>query len=219
MSIELDIPGLYFSPEVITPEEEKIILHHIKKDRGHYVSQIHPAYEFGWKFLEREKGIQGIFPLTPQEYLGKFPDWLSNVWFNCVYRTNLPKEVIREIHPDHVLVNEYKVGEGCMRHTDDIGFWTDWVMGLSLESGCTIIFKYKNTTYPVYLPPRSIYVLTGDARYKYTHEIAPEHDDIVDNEVIARSHRTSLTFRMIHQNFLPKKVRNEAMKLSNNKNH
>lgn len=218
MSIELDIPGLYFSPEVITAEEERVILNFIKKDRGHFVSQIHPAYEFGWKFIEREKGLHGISPLTPKEYLGQFPSWLSNVWFNCIYRTNLPKEVNRDHHPDHVLVNEYKVGEGCMAHTDDIGFWTDWVMGLSLESGCTIIFKRGNTTYPVYLPPRSIYVLTGDARYKYTHEIAPEHDDIVNDEVIPRRHRTSLTFRMIHQNFLSNKVRDKVNKVKILKN-
>ena len=210
MSIELDIPGLYFSPEVITPEEEKVILNHIKRDRGHHVFQIHPAYEFGWKFLEREKGSSGITPLTSSEYLGEFPDWLSNVWFNCIYRTNLPKEVNRENRPDHVLVNEYRIGEGCLAHTDDLNFWTDWVLGLSLESGCTIILRREGKTYPVYLPPRSIYVLTGDARYHYTHEIAFVTEDKIGGEIIPRGHRTSLTFRTISQNFLPNIVRDKV---------
>ena len=208
MSIELDVPGLYFSPEVISLEEEQVILDHIKKDRGHYVSQIHPAYEFGWMFLRRQGRECGFLsPLTRQESLGQFPSWLSNVWFNCIYRTNLPKEVTLEQHPDHVLVNEYTIGEGCMAHTDDVNFWTDWVMGLSLESGCTIILRQGNKSYPVYLPPRSIYVLTGDARYRYTHEIAPTRDDIVEGQLIPRTHRTSLTFRMIHPNFLSNAVR------------
>ena len=213
MSIELDIPGLYFSPEVISQEEEQVILDSIKKERGHYVAQIHPANEFGWKFLERENGPSGVIsPLTPKESLGAFPAWLSNVWFNCIYRTNLPKEVNQESQPDHVLVNEYNVGEGCLRHVDDLGFWTDWVMGLSLESGCTIIFRNGNKTYPVYLPPRSIYVLTGDVRYQYTHEIEAAKEDIVGGEVIPRGHRTSLTFRTIHSNFLSNAVRDKANK-------
>lgn len=44
------------------------------------------------------------------------------------------------------------------------------------------------------LPPLSLYVLTGVARYKYTHELLPS-EAAFKNQVIGRDHRLSVIFR------------------------
>ena len=49
----------------------------------------------------------------------------------------------------------------------------------------------------VWLPSRSLLVMTGPARYDWTHGIAQRKTDLVDGEVRARGTRTSLTFRHV----------------------
>ena len=49
----------------------------------------------------------------------------------------------------------------------------------------------------VFLPPRSLLLLSGEARYEWTHAIAPRATDVVDGEVRARGERVSLTFRSV----------------------
>jgi hypothetical protein len=49
----------------------------------------------------------------------------------------------------------------------------------------------------VYLPPRSLLVLRGDARYTWSHGIASRHRDKVDQQLLPRGRRVSLTFRQV----------------------
>eukprot|EP00045_Choanoeca_perplexa_P006521 m.55873 g.55873 ORF g.55873 m.55873 type:complete len:379 (+) comp13666_c0_seq1:79-1215(+) len=49
----------------------------------------------------------------------------------------------------------------------------------------------------LWLPARSMLVMTGSARYDWTHGIAQRKTDLVDGEVRARGTRTSLTFRRV----------------------
>jgi hypothetical protein len=49
----------------------------------------------------------------------------------------------------------------------------------------------------VYLPPRSLLVLRGDARYMWSHGIASRHRDKVDQQLLPRGRRVSLTFRQV----------------------
>jgi len=60
----------------------------------------------------------------------------------------------------------------------------------------------------VWLPPKSVYILTGDARYKWTHGIEFKKFDIFNGEKINRKMRISITFRTIHEKFLSKIVKN-----------
>lgn len=59
-------------------------------------------------------------------------------------------------------------------------------------------------TCSVWLPPRSLLLLTGASRYDWTHAIAQRKTDLVDGEVRPRSTRTSLTFRWV-TNAMPKR--------------
>ena len=206
MSLELEVPGLYFTPEIITEYEEEKILNYLENDKGRPIMQIHPAHEYGWKFLNRENGYNGV--LTVNDYLGGIPEWLKSIWYNCIDRSDFPMKT--NIVPDHVLINRYEIGDGCRAHVDDINFWTDWVVGLSLGSGCTIVFSYSQRKIPIYVPARSVYVLTGEARYNYTHEINQQTEDLVGTKMIKRNKRTSITFREISEKFLSKDVRRKT---------
>jgi hypothetical protein len=50
---------------------------------------------------------------------------------------------------------------------------------------------------PVWLPPRSLLVLRGEARYEWSHGIAPRKLDRVGGQLTRRGTRVSLTFRRV----------------------
>jgi hypothetical protein len=125
------------------------------------------------------------------------PTWIQDAWAACVAGGNMPPSVARQL-PDHVLANTYPIGDGCPAHTDDLRCWTDFVVGLSLGSGATMEFR-RGAEPPVrvFLPRRSMYILTGPARWEYTHAVIAAAVDDVGGEVIPRWERVSLTFRNI----------------------
>lgn len=200
------VTGLFLIKDVFSPDEEKAILSQIMSDKkAHICHQVHTAHEYGWRFIP-------IAPKRPDEYLGKLPDWLHSIWETVISHDLFPKHELKSSYdtPDNVLLNTYQIGDGCSSHVDDLHFWNDWVVGVSFGSGCFINFtNYSKITktVKVWLPPRSVYVLTGDARYMWQHGIDYAKFDVVDEVKIDRNVRYSLTFRTINERYLTNKVK------------
>ncbi|KAJ3800600.1 hypothetical protein GGU11DRAFT_772772 [Lentinula aff. detonsa] len=139
------------------------------------------------------------------------------------------------------ILNLYDPGEGISSHVDLLRRFGDGIIGVSLRGGCVMRFervleeeyealsKINSYTshassssaeytipsaadaYELYLPPNSIIVLSGDARYKWTHGIGRRVGDwVVSNgdgdterviptkaEWIPRRTRLSITFRWL----------------------
>lgn len=130
------------------------------------------------------------------------------------------------------IVNLYRPGEGIAPHVDLLNRFGDGIVGVSLGGGATMRFARAETEtetgkgrgvgtavdadaegdrdgglYEVWLPPRSVLVLTGEARYEWTHGIAPRMRDKVEIEDAAggdnrwqwqeRGVRISVTFRWL----------------------
>lgn len=138
-------------------------------------------------------------------------------------RPNPRAEILDLIFPAHehlkrqAIINFYLPGEGITPHVDLLGRYADGIVGVSLGSGCVMTFAEvvaanptpedsqlgdaqpsKETPprrYDVYLPRRSVIVLSGPARYDWAHSIEEQAEDWVDGELIARRERLSVTFR------------------------
>ncbi|GAA5833877.1 hypothetical protein JCM5353_003080 [Sporobolomyces roseus] len=110
----------------------------------------------------------------------------------------LPDEVKRKLfdenRPRQCIMNLYREGEGISPHVDLPERYTDGIVGISLLSSTVMDFvpvegedggdqsggggeKEKNS-HSVRLRPGSVYVLSGDARYRYTHGIAYRNEDV-----------------------------------------
>ena len=248
---ESAIPGLWLCEEMLCPTQEKQLLARLAIDAlGSPCLQIHPATEFGWSFLKGH--ARGM--LSETERLAPIPDWLMNLWTACLSclgsspsvcssssKASLERSLaqMRRKPCDHVIVNDYVPGDGCLPHVDDVGFWDDWVLGVSLGSGCLMDFVSTTATTPtspclsdshcssissptvptlvarevarresIWLPPRSMYLMSGDARWRFTHGISfAKHDILKSGETIPRGHRVSITFRSIASCFLPDSLR------------
>ncbi|XP_076031512.1 tRNA (carboxymethyluridine(34)-5-O)-methyltransferase ALKBH8-like isoform X2 [Oratosquilla oratoria] len=67
--------------------------------------------------------------------------------------------------PDQMTVNFYQPGQGIPPHIDTISCFTGEIISLSTGSGVLMDFRHKDGKhYAVYLPPRSLCVMTGPSR-------------------------------------------------------
>ena len=91
--------------------------------------------------------------------------------------------------PNHVLINEYEIGDGILHHTDG-PMYHDIVAIFSLSSSCLMTFKRKLETheidssndgdiFSVLLRPRSLLVFNNAVYTHYMHGIANATSDIV----------------------------------------
>lgn len=114
------------------------------------------------------------------------------------------------------LLNVYPPGDGVSAHTDDPLTWTGWVLGLSLGSDTVMTFRDPrrprgdggeppggNLVADVLLPRRSLYVMTGEARWGLTHEIVRRQYDYVRGVAQFRDTRVSMTLRGINPEMMP----------------
>src|SRR3954470_11946559 len=87
-------------------------------------------------------------------------------------------EGISERPFDQMLVNEYLPGQGIALHRDHAPFGRT-VVSLSLLSACVMDFRHRPTgrRERLLLPPRSLLVMSHEARYDWQHGIAPRQQD------------------------------------------
>lgn len=143
-----------------------------------------------------------------------------------VLRPSLPKETFELLFPEkpmqarQAIINLYLPGEGITPHVDLLGRYADGIIGVSFGSGCVMRFdkvespscskQEAEKRHGLFLPERSVVVLSKDARYKWTHGIDKRKEDCVSvnpsSEVensgshreailVKRRTRISVTFR------------------------
>jgi len=94
---------------------------------------------------------------------------------------------------DQCLVNEYLPGQGISRHIDKSDLFGGTVACFSVGSSAIIQFRHPSTEecIDVAIPENSLYVMQGEARYVWTHEMPARLRDGTKY----RSTRYSITFR------------------------
>jgi len=120
--------------------------------------------------------------------LGPLPEWLGPV-------TAMVAEVGFAAAPDQVIINEYLPGQGISGHVDCLPCFGPTIASLSLLAGTTMTFTHPDgARVDLWLPARSLVVLTGEARARWKHAIAGRRSD---PEHGPRGRRLSLTFRTV----------------------
>ncbi len=106
--------------------------------------------------------------------------------------------------PDQLTVNRYEPGQGIPPHVDTHSAFREII--LSVSCGAQVVMDFREPQQQrktsLLLPPRSVLVFTGAARYQWTHGIAARKADLLMDEngapaLTARGTRTSFTFRKV----------------------
>ncbi|KAI9574386.1 hypothetical protein HD554DRAFT_2034503 [Boletus coccyginus] len=113
------------------------------------------------------------------------------------------------------ILNLYHPGEGITPHVDLLNRFDDGIIGVSLCGSCVMSFEEaaargsaesggEGKKWDLYLPERSVLVMSKDARYDWKHGIPGRTHDLVENEdeyhepcLIKRGIRLSATFRWL----------------------
>lgn len=170
------INGLNYIKNFISEEEEEFLVKFIDSNLWD-VSISRRTQHYGYLYSYKKKAMPEKTTPIPKEF-----DFLT--------KRLQDNFIISEI-PDQIIINEYLPGQGISKHTDNIFYFKDNVLSLSLLSDIEMVFSRGSSDKNLILQNRSLLQLTEDARYKWTHEIIPRKYD----NFIERSRRISITFR------------------------
>jgi alkylated DNA repair dioxygenase AlkB len=177
----VEIPGFALRLDYINAEEEHELLDQLEAG----------PWQHDWRRRIQVYGLgysnqRGGTPT----WLRDFPDWLLP----------LAKRVAEDADfdrlPENCVINEYVPPQGIGPHKDYADFGPA-VACVSLGSHIVMDFANAETRQrvPVLIPARSLWVIRDDARWKWTHAIAPRLSDTIAGQKTRRSRRVSITFR------------------------
>ena len=184
---EPDVPGLTYRNNFVTQTEEEKIVAEI--DRRDWLSDIKRRVQhYGWRYDYKARKVD------PSMYIGPLPDWADKLAHRLVRDGLVPRL------PDQVIVNEYISNQGIRAHSDSSSF-DDGIATVSLLESWEMVFQEKGTKRKVkqVLERRSVAIMSGDARYRWTHEIPSRKTEPgrVKPGRVERGRRISLTFRKV----------------------
>lgn len=172
------IEGFFYHKEFISSDDERFLIEYADSN----------PWDTTWKRRIQQYGYS--YGTSRRESLGAMPEWLS--WL-C---NRLSDESIFQETPNQVIINEYRPGQGIAPHVDHVANYGDMVASLSLGSLVVMDFiNEEKKKISHLLEPRSLFVVSGSARFNWKHGIAPRKMDHFLGAVITRGRRLSCTFR------------------------
>ena len=178
------ISGLFYQNDFLNSNEEKAILSQIEKEEWDS-SLKRRVQHYGYIYDYKKKNI------SQDSRKGELPDWLFALEKKIKATFNLEQSF------DQVIINEYEPGQGISNHIDCVPCFEDIIVSVSLLSSCVMQFSKDSEKHEIILNPRSILLLSGDARYLWKHGIKAVKNDQWQNTAIPRKRRISITFRKI----------------------
>lgn len=197
---ELGIPGIYLVHDFITAQQEKELLEAVDSRPWKSLSK-RRVQHYGYEFLYQIRNVD------PRQFLGELPDFVYPI-LEKIKSFPCPNNIHSRLM-DQLTVNEYPSGVGLSPHIDTHSAFDELIFSLSLSSSCIMEFRKYNDKEDtlkclspirkaVFLPPRSMLLLSGEGRYAWHHYIPHHKVDLVGGQVIRRcERRVSFTFRKV----------------------
>ena len=161
--------GFTYIPELLTLEEEAELAKNIRilafsSIEMHGIVAQRRAAHFGIRYSYAAKEISATEPI---------PAFLLPLRARLASMLGMQPEDFPE-----ALINEYTPGSAIGWHVDGLVY--DVIAGVSLLGSCTFKLRpierekgKKRTSISIQLPPRSAYVMQGEARWNFHHSIYP----------------------------------------------
>ncbi|XP_049872886.1 alpha-ketoglutarate-dependent dioxygenase alkB homolog 6 [Pectinophora gossypiella] len=185
----------YYFSEWISAAEERALLEAVYAAPQPKWTQLSGRRVQNWGGTPTARGMVGE----------QLPRWLTGLL------PRLPRPAPRA--PNHVLVNEYRAGQGILAHEDGPLFQPA-VATLSLGGSCVLrlLDRARAPVAALLLEPRSLLVLADDLYTQHLHGIDELHCDLIDDTIcnldlcsdiyvkgstVPRDTRVSLTIRHV----------------------
>ena len=180
----VDVPGLLYVADFLSEDEEDRVVGVI--DQSAWSSELQRRVQhYGWRYDYKARQIDSSMRLGP------LPEWAARL-----ARRLVSNGILSDV-PDQVIVNEYVGNQGISRHVDSEPSFADGIAMISLLESWEMVFREKKKRGRKVLQRlerRSAAIMTGDARYRWTHEIPKRR---FEPGRMRRRRRISLTFRKV----------------------
>lgn len=213
---DLNIPGLYLWHDFVNAKEERELLAAVDDRPWNNLSK-RRVQHYGYEFCYDTRNV------NTKEQLGELPSFVSSILKRISSLSDLGDS--ESLAVDQLTVNEYPRGVGLSPHIDTHSAFEGLIFSLSLAGPCIMEFRRyldgswipkaaaRNDTKvenlddgsslirrAIYLPPRSMLLLSGEARFAWLHYIPHHKIDMVNDDVVRRgSRRVSFTFRKVRR--------------------
>jgi len=184
-----EVDGLYYITGLKLPDN---VIEELDKEEWKPVSPDNPdsrlIQHYGYKYGYKSYDINELAEPIPS-FLEPLQKKLSKI-------VQLKKLAPESYTFNQCIVNNYKGNQGIGRHIDVKSYGS--VIGCyTFGSGATMTFKQDDKTVDLYVEPNTLYIMSGDARYKWTHEMRQRLSDKVGDKRVMRGRRVSVTFRNV----------------------
>lgn len=181
-------PGLILIPSFVSKAEEReLIAFFDDPHRSQWTNDLsRRVQQYGYRYNYKSRAV------TASDKIGSIPSQVQRLGDRLVDLEYFSSP------PDQVIVNEYEPGQGISAHIDRETCFGDTVASLSLGSDIVMQFRAgEDDAGALVLPARSLVVLAGEARYRWTHSIVGRKRDHIASHAFVRGRRLSLTFRTV----------------------
>lgn len=194
------LPGLYVFEEFISEEEEKSMLHHLDRRDGknneNQYSESHQPWKraaFNGKHMGKRWGVHcSLRDRRVYHEKDQLPACIANI-IERVCKLKCFKGCI----PNEANAIDYyrQAGDYLKSHIDDRQLSKEPIANLSLAGDCRMMFRLERDKMKHILPAekkillkrRTLQIMTGRARYDYSHGI--------ENQDLLSERRVSITMR------------------------
>eukprot|EP00051_Salpingoeca_urceolata_P003418 m.57555 g.57555 ORF g.57555 m.57555 type:complete len:374 (+) comp12762_c0_seq2:57-1178(+) len=178
------LPGLYLFPNFITEEEHDRLVTALDTEPGHpFEPQVANGTHLGKRWGYNVDIRRIVVP--PQKH--PMPEFLDF----AIKRMITSVEPLKAFQPNGGNAIDYRrsMGHSLSAHFDDRKYSGERIANLSLVGECVMVYANPTTgvEHRIPLPPRTLQVLAGEVRYRWTHAI--------ENKDLPKGRRISITLR------------------------
>ncbi len=188
------VPGLFYIDNLISPEYSQQLFHYLDNEAKWSPITDNPnsrvVQHYGYKYNYKSH--------HHKEMGNPIPDIFSELIQSLQQKSQELQLIDSSYSFNQVIVNNYEPSQGISKHTDIKSYGA--VIGCyTIGSGATMRFRKNNEIVDIYVKPNSLYIMSGDARYLWTHEMPSTKTDMCDGKRVVRSRRVSITFRNVEE--------------------
>ena len=192
------IDGLSLILGFVTPEEEAGLLEIIDANASWDQMARRRVQHYGKKFSYVKRTVDLESDAT------EIPSMMQTVLLDRVASASSVSSnpFVSSARFDQITVNEYAPGVGLSPHVDTHSAFGDTIISLSLHGGTVMVFRRRDAQpRAVYLPRRSLLIMSGEARWAWEHYIPHRKSDVLTNGKTVTRHgrRVSLTCRTVRR--------------------
>lgn len=186
-----EVPGLYYIPNYLNKKEITSIETYLKttgEENFEGISKKNSSrrvIQYGYIYSYDRSGVNETTPI-PNLFLKLIKaEKINNI---------LEKELIKDLS-DQLIINEFLSGQGISHHTDHEKYFGSIILCISVGCKTNIEFINKETNCKkiINVDIGSLYIMSGDSRYKWTHGIIKD----LKNSNKKEKPRYSLTYRNV----------------------